>query len=272
MLLKTGGKPDSFLHLTFQEYLTGNYFVRTQSISKLVTEHLHDEQWREVFLLTSGLMRESDSLLECLENEAKKTINTKGLKKLLLWAKSITNTVDNSYNSVAKRAFVIRQYFSLWWVNKIYDTYDKITTESYKPEFTNSYDTERVVFLNNDLNRSRDLYKVIDYDLYKDLSLELKYEPNRAFGGDYNLYLELYIDPNLDFKMLVNTFRDIYKKHYPEFFPELNLYQELTRYITSERYPPFFLEKCNDIEHNLRDYITIVERMSYQYLRQLSGV
>ena len=43
----------SFSHLTFQEYLTANYIVgHPQSIQGLVEGHLHDEQWREIFLLT----------------------------------------------------------------------------------------------------------------------------------------------------------------------------------------------------------------------------
>lgn len=35
----------TFLHLSFQEYLTANYFVSTQSIQRLVTDHLHDKRW-----------------------------------------------------------------------------------------------------------------------------------------------------------------------------------------------------------------------------------
>ena len=34
----------SFPHLTFQEYLTANYFVKAQSIQRLVTDHLHDSE------------------------------------------------------------------------------------------------------------------------------------------------------------------------------------------------------------------------------------
>ena len=41
----------SFLHLTFQEYLTGNYLRQTQSISKLVTEHLHDDSMARSFFI-----------------------------------------------------------------------------------------------------------------------------------------------------------------------------------------------------------------------------
>ena len=43
--------------------------------------HLHDEQWREVFLLTAGLMREADDLLVAMEAEAAKSINTPRLNR-----------------------------------------------------------------------------------------------------------------------------------------------------------------------------------------------
>ena len=110
----------SFSHLTFQEYLTANYIVGdTRSIQGLVNQHLHEERWREAFLLTAGLMREADDLLVAMEVEASKSINTDRLKSLFRWAKRITDTTDNQYSGLTKRAFVIDQYFSLHWSNII---------------------------------------------------------------------------------------------------------------------------------------------------------
>ena len=79
----------SFSHLTFQEYLTANYIIRnTRSIRGLAEKHLHNNQWREVFLLTSGLMHEADDLLVAIEAEAAKFINTDRLKSLFRWGKT----------------------------------------------------------------------------------------------------------------------------------------------------------------------------------------
>ena len=104
----------SFSHLTFQEYLTANYIVgHPQSIKELVEEHLHEEQWREVFLLTAGLMREADDLLETMESEAARLINTPRLKALFQWAEQITDTSNDRYNGIAKRSFALYQFFSL---------------------------------------------------------------------------------------------------------------------------------------------------------------
>ena len=112
----------TFPHLTFQEYLTANYFVSTQSIQRLVTDHLHDKRWREVFLFTAELMPEADRLLAEMEAEAAKSINTDGLRALIRWVGRITTASDNLYSELAKRAFAIRQYFFLRILNKIHET------------------------------------------------------------------------------------------------------------------------------------------------------
>ena len=104
----------SFSHLTFQEYLTANYIVRdTLSIQGLVSKHLHDKQWREIFLLTAGRMHQADDLLVAMEAEAAKSINTDGLKGLFRWGEQITDSSDNLYHGVTKRIFAIHQFFLL---------------------------------------------------------------------------------------------------------------------------------------------------------------
>jgi hypothetical protein len=48
----------SFLHLTFQEYLTACYIVESHKksmLEHLITEHLTDNRWREVFLMIAGI-------------------------------------------------------------------------------------------------------------------------------------------------------------------------------------------------------------------------
>ncbi|MBD0309953.1 MAG: NACHT domain-containing protein, partial [Microcoleus sp. T1-bin1] len=47
----------SFSHLTLQEYLTAQYIADNNLIEQLVTDHLSDGRWREVFLLVAGLVR-----------------------------------------------------------------------------------------------------------------------------------------------------------------------------------------------------------------------
>ena len=176
----------SFSHLTFQEYLTANYIIGdTQSIQRLAMEHLHNEQWREVFLLTAGLMREADDFLVTMEVEAAKSINTDRLKSLFRWAKRITDTTDNQYSGLTKRAFVIDQYFSLHWSNTIEEEEEIKEQVKYDLHFCrylnlDSYQRLHLgpnmglsIYLYQDLyqnaypNAYQDLYRYVDLYFYR---------------------------------------------------------------------------------------------------------
>lgn len=73
----------AFSHFTFQEYLTAQHILDEGKVEQLVIQHLLEERWREVFLLIAGLMSRADKLLELIEIEAQKQINTPKLRALL---------------------------------------------------------------------------------------------------------------------------------------------------------------------------------------------
>ena len=100
----------SFSHLTLQEYLTAQYIADNNSIEQLVTGHLSDPRWREVFLLVAGLVRAkngADDLLLLMEKEAQKYINTPKLQGLLQWADAATKDSEGDFKPVGKRAAAI---------------------------------------------------------------------------------------------------------------------------------------------------------------------
>jgi hypothetical protein len=98
----------SFSHLTLQEYLTAQYIDDNRLVEKLVTEHLTDERWKEVFLLVAGVMRGgADDLLLFMEKELQKYINTPKLQALLNWAENVTVGSPGNYKPVGKRAVAI---------------------------------------------------------------------------------------------------------------------------------------------------------------------
>ena len=95
----------SFSHLTLQEYLTAQYIDDHRQIEKLVTKHLVDTHWEEVFLLVAGLMRGgADKLLLLMEKKAPKYINTPKLQALLNWAEQVTVGSEGNYKPLGKRA------------------------------------------------------------------------------------------------------------------------------------------------------------------------
>jgi hypothetical protein len=92
----------SFSHLTFQEYFTAKYIVANAAkgtLTKLVKAHCADRRWREVLLLTTSLLPDTNQFMtifrrvvdEVLEGDEK-------LRSLLAWAdKKSTSIKDDPW-------------------------------------------------------------------------------------------------------------------------------------------------------------------------------
>ncbi|KAM3115658.1 NACHT domain-containing protein, partial [Phormidesmis sp. 146-33] len=98
----------SFSHLTLQEFLTAQHIDDQRQIEKLVTEHLTENRWKEVFILVAGLMRGgADELLLLMEREAQTYLNTPKLKALIRWADQSTAGSEGNSKPAAKRTAAI---------------------------------------------------------------------------------------------------------------------------------------------------------------------
>ena len=227
----------SFSHLTFQEYLTANYIVGdTRSIQGLVNWHLHDWQWREVFLLTAGLMREADDLLMAMEVEAAECIKTDGLKALFQWVERITDTTNNQHSELTQRTFAINQYLVLNQLNKLHE---KV---KYKTEQSQDSYLDQEVFYNFYGNLSSDLYSNI-YDIYGDISSSVDiYE-------DLQRYRDLY--PNLY----------LYCNQAHTFNANLLSYYDFYHYVDATFHSSNFSEFGEKFDRELSKRIKIVKRM-----------
>ena len=237
----------SFSHLTFQEYLTANYVAKdTRSIQGLVKGHLHNAQWREVFLLTSGLMHEADDLLKAIEAEAAKSVNTPGLKSLFRWAERITDTPDNWFNGVTKRLFAIHQYFSLWVLNEINESVNH--NRAFEHHLYRDFDLYLYLYqgldsLDRDLYRDLDTYPVFNRDLNRDLDRDLGDYVDRDLNRDLDHYLCFYCGLGLT------------QRSY------LNLYQDAYRYMDTDFYPLAASVFGDRFDKNLDERITLAKRM-----------
>ncbi len=72
----------SFSHLTFQEYFTAREIVETQnndSLEKLI-ENITDKRWREVFLLTAGMLRNADELVLLMKQKTDELVHNQNLQ------------------------------------------------------------------------------------------------------------------------------------------------------------------------------------------------
>ena len=103
----------SFSHLTLQEYLAAKHISQKDSrIYKLVTEHLTDKRWKEVFLLVAGEKNDADQLLELMAESTYKLINTPKLENLLQWVERITDPTDSDFKYLGKRALANANAFA----------------------------------------------------------------------------------------------------------------------------------------------------------------
>ena len=239
-----------FPHLTFQEYLTANHFTGDAgSIQVLVTEYLHDKRWHGIFLFAAELMPEADSLLLDMEVEASKSINTDGLKALLQWAKRITHTSDDLHSGTVKRAFAVRQYFSLRLLNEIYEEVTNFVNRgcNLNPAFSLDQNLNFYQNLIESSNLYLNLNEVPNRNLYfqhevDECLLDLEGEDDEDLPyseGCLGEELCLYLNQNLSSYRDLSFFLDFYESLSIDLLPDphFNFYQDLYRYTDTDFYP-----------------------------------
>jgi predicted NACHT family NTPase len=106
----------SFCHLTFHEYFTAKEIVSSpapQSIAtalKQLVSHITQKRWREVFLLSVGMLRNADYLLQLMKQQIDQLLAAdQQLQAFLTWVSKKSRAVKAVYKLVIVRAF----YFDL---------------------------------------------------------------------------------------------------------------------------------------------------------------
>jgi predicted NACHT family NTPase len=99
----------SFSHLTFQEYFTARQFKEKSegNFSDLVS-HITEKRWREVFLLTVGMLKNADKLLKAMKQQIDHLlVNDDKLQQFLTWLVQKSRYVQANYKPSAVRAFYL---------------------------------------------------------------------------------------------------------------------------------------------------------------------
>ncbi|NEQ99426.1 MAG: NACHT domain-containing protein [Cyanothece sp. SIO2G6] len=197
----------SFSHLTLQEYLTAQYIVDHQRWHQLVTDHLFDQRWREVFLLVPGLMRGgANEFLQNIETTAADQINTPKLWGLLQWADDVTRGSSRSNNPSAKRLVAIYCALALAFA------------------LTRDLDLNRALDFDRVFDRVLNFARILDRDLTRTCDLDLAHRCARDLARDLDLaracalaraYGKLAIFSGIDFSQLVSQLID-FKSQIPE--------------------------------------------------------
>lgn len=106
----------SFSHLTFHEYFTAKGIVSSpdpqviETALKQLVSHITQKRWREVFLLSVGMLKNTDYLLRLMKKQIDQLLAAdEQLQAFLTWVSKKARTVNATYKLVIIRAF----YFDL---------------------------------------------------------------------------------------------------------------------------------------------------------------
>jgi predicted NACHT family NTPase len=168
----------SFSHLTFQEYFTAREIATTKQLSLLVAR-LSDKHWREVFLLTAGMMRNADDLLLKMKLYIDLILDKdEKIQQFLQWVNQKVLSVQVSYKPAAVRSF----YFAL--------TLDLTLDLALDLDRTLDLDLDRARARTSDLDLDLALALVLDRALNRALALTLDCARVRALDCAWDRALD----------------------------------------------------------------------------------
>ncbi|MEM9275704.1 MAG: NACHT domain-containing NTPase [Cyanobacteria bacterium P01_F01_bin.143] len=185
----------SFSHLTFQEYFTARKIATISNPKDLefalvnLAGHVTKKRWREVFLLTTGILEPADRLLELMKKEIDLLVDKEpAIQKLLSWATAKADSVNVSYKIAAIRAFSLSRSRSLDLEFSDLRSRAFKLSRSLKLDFSraNSLDLDFSRALSLDLDFSRSL----DIDFSQSLSRSLSQFIEKCENQELKLILE----------------------------------------------------------------------------------
>ncbi|MBD2255191.1 NACHT domain-containing NTPase [Nostoc parmelioides FACHB-3921] len=215
LLVERARRIYSFSHLTFHEFFTARNIALSrnpqQAFQQLVS-HITDKRWREVFLLTVGILDDADDLLLLMKQQIDKLLETdEKLQEFLTWVDLKSSSVEASYKPAAIRAF----YLSL----------DRVR------DLDRDLDRDRV----RDLVLVRDRDRVLDLSLVRvldlDLDLDLVRDLVRDLDLDRDLSLDRVLDRDLDLDLSLSLSLDLVRDLDRALFLSLDLDRALDRVL-----------------------------------------
>ncbi|WP_341527126.1 hypothetical protein WKK05_32155 [Nostoc sp. UHCC 0302] len=183
----------SFSHLTFQEYFTAREIVASSTSENLV-EHITETRWREVFLLTVGMMQKADDLVQLMKQKIDDLIaSDKKLQQFLIWLNQKSLSVELPYKLAAVRAFYF-DYDLMGDFNGVY------LTLPYALESRLADDDDLI--LNFEYNKIEELREIaLDHNLVTSLNLAFEFKYVDQVEGF--IYSALYCLHDCNFKRLL---------------------------------------------------------------------
>ncbi|HEY9781448.1 MAG TPA: NACHT domain-containing NTPase [Leptolyngbyaceae cyanobacterium] len=110
----------SFSHLTFHEYFTAQEIVTNGEPQALeialrqLVSRIAEKRWREVFLLTLGMLRNADYLIQLMKQQIDNLIaEDQDLQNFLIWVSRKSFAVDVTYKLTSVRAFYLELHLDI---------------------------------------------------------------------------------------------------------------------------------------------------------------
>ncbi|MGH8003066.1 MAG: NACHT domain-containing protein [Brasilonema sp.] len=198
----------SFSHLTFQEYFAAREIVANSAWEKLV-EHITETRWRQVFLLTVGMMRKADDLMLLMKRKIDVLLaDDENMQQFLMWISQKSLSVEISDKTAVARAF----YFDLEYAttattlttNQVVRNQVVVLTLIFNPnrDYTEiarvfhlafALDNNRATTLDLelDINLARTLMLATTYDFHDDVNYDVNYSLACALKYTSETNLEL---------------------------------------------------------------------------------
>ncbi|WP_310481126.1 NACHT domain-containing NTPase [Chamaesiphon sp. VAR_48_metabat_403] len=193
----------SFSHLTFHEYFTARKIVLSANSDILiqkVASYITDKRWREVLLLTCGMLENTDLLLKAMKQNIDSILSQdEKLQRLLKLIEQKSSSIKNSYKPAAIRSF----YMSLNLSNQKFE-FDLATDldSLLAHEFKNTARIE-----NNTLNLDFNLLPALKdaefindiFNKKMDFTIDSSFELKTLIGSNINRKSTMRLTYNLDF-------------------------------------------------------------------------
>ena len=101
----------SFSHLTFQEYFTARYIVehaQEGALTALVEQHMDEDSWREIILLTAEMLESADGLVRLMKRRVDILARSDGLDEIFTCLENLSRQEGTTaYPNALTRAIAV---------------------------------------------------------------------------------------------------------------------------------------------------------------------
>ena len=187
----------SFSHLTFQEYLTSRYLVYNcqQDTLDTLADRIKELRWREVFLLTSGMLANASDFLRLMRQKIKGIVAKDGeLLSFLSWTDQKSKAISQEKCWVGTRSFLLTASLGLCRIKKPQKKSAITLASTLVRELNLDLDLQRIVNSQSDLDL--EMARLMAQDLLVNWSREI--ENTIAIGGSQKQVLAVTLKQELE--------------------------------------------------------------------------